>query len=333
MELAVKGKGLVSPNPMVGCVLVKDNAVIGEGYHHVFGGPHAEVEAVNSVQNKQDIQGATAYVSLEPCAHFGRTPPCANLLVDCKVSKVVICNRDPYSEVDGKGIQILRKAGIDVVTGVCEAEGRELNKAFFTFHEKKRPYVVLKWAQSTDGFIAPENQATGQSFLISSDLSNQRSHQLRAELDAILVGRNTFEKDLPQLTNRHYFGNSPVKIILDSELKALPQIKDAYSNIGRTIVFNQNINQATENGIELILCDMRASSILDILFAKKIQSVLIEGGQNVLQHFIDENLWDEAHVITGKVSIHSGVAAPALTNFSRRETINYFTDQITHYHA
>jgi diaminohydroxyphosphoribosylaminopyrimidine deaminase/5-amino-6-(5-phosphoribosylamino)uracil reductase len=331
LELAAKGKGQVSPNPMVGCVLVKNHVIIGEGYHHVFGGAHAEVEAVNSVKNKADILGATAYVSLEPCAHHGKTPPCAHLLIKAGVSKVVICNEDPFEEVDGKGIQILREAGVEVLTGLLSGKGRELNKDFFTFHEQKRPYVVLKWAQSSDGFIAPEAQELGRNFQISSDFSNQHTHQLRTEVDGIMIGKHTLIKDNPSLNSRHFSGKSPIKIMLDSNLESLEIIKKIYHDQGQTIVLNLNETREVNTSIRLISCDMSAKSILKKLHEHMIMSVLIEGGRQVLQRFIDENCWDEAIQIIGLAEIKAGIKSPVISKYTRQKETKGSTDRITHY--
>ncbi len=316
---------------MVGCVLVKNGVIIGEGFHHVFGGPHAEVEAVNSVKNKADIEGATAYVSLEPCAHFGKTPPCANLLVEHKVAKVVICNRDPHSKVDGKGAQILKDAGTLVVSGVLPELGRHLNRYFFTFHEKKRPYVILKWAQTSDGFIAPEEQESGHSFPISNDFSNQYTHKLRTEVDAILIGKHTFAKDLPGLNSRHFSGKSPIKVILDSKLEFVETIKETYANQGKTLILNSLETSSKSQGVKLVQCNMTAAGILDCLYKEQIQSALVEGGKKVLEHFIDTNLWDEAKVITGKNELKTGITAPSIIDYQKKETYTHAQDNITHY--
>ena len=236
IELASKAMGCASPNPMVGSVIVYNNKIIGEGYHEKYGSHHAEVNAINSVKDKSLLSKSTLYVNLEPCAHFGKTPPCSDLIIQNKIPEVVIGCVDTFSEVSGKGIERMRSVGIDVKVGVLENESRELNKRFFTFHEKKRPYIILKWAESKDGFIAPKNQT--KPFWMTSSESKKLAHKWRAEEDAILIGRITAEKDNPSLTVREVEGSNPIRIVIDKDLKLSADF-NLFNNDAKTIIFNQ----------------------------------------------------------------------------------------------
>ena len=327
LDLARNGLGYARPNPMVGCVIVHQDKIIGEGYHRANGGPHAEVNAVRSVKDHSLLKESTAYVSLEPCAHHGKTPPCADMLVKHQIKKVVICNRDPFHLVDGAGVEKLKAAGIEVVSGILDEEGRELNKRFFTYHEKKRPFVILKWAQSSDGFIAPEAQNAGEITWISNERSKQIAHQLRKENAAILVGKNTALKDNPSLTTRLIYGQNPTRVLLDSELECSKELK-IFNDEALTIILNKHKDKEQGN-IHYVQCDMSPQGILNALYTAKLQSVLIEGGAATLQSFIDAQLWDEAYVFQGPSALQSGILAP---NLQHRQTINITSvgsDQLT----
>ena len=332
LQLAKMGTGNVAPNPMVGAVLVYENEIIGEGYHQQYGQAHAEVNCINNVSeaNQSLIEKSTLYVSLEPCAHFGKTPPCADLIIKNKIPNVVIACRDSYEEVDGKGIQKLQQAGVNVIVGILEKEALELNKRFFTFHRKQRPYIILKWAQSKDAKIARHDFSA---LKISNDITNRMVHKWRSEEAAILVGTNTALHDNPSLTTRLWKGNNPVRLVLDLQLK-LPLSLHLFDGSVKTIVFNQ-VKHEEENGVtfyKLSSGEDIISGLLNVLYRLKIQSVLIEGGARLLQSFIDQNYWDEARVITNEqLIIESGINAPELKE-SNLVSINKATgDQVAFY--
>ena len=308
LELASKGLENVSPNPMVGSVIVYKNKIIGEGFHQNYGKAHAEVNAIASVKDKSLLSKSTLYVNLEPCAHFGKTPPCSNLIIEHKIPKVVIGSIDSFSKVSGKGIDRMKKAGIEVVVGVLEKESRELNKRFFNFHEKKRPYIILKWAESKDGFIAPKDQTSP--FWMTSNDSKKLVHQWRSEEDAILVGRITAEKDNPYLTVREVLGKNPTRIVIDKDLKLSADL-NLFNNDTKTIVFNAIKSEENDTN-KFIKIDFNnlIKSILNELYKQNIQSVIIEGGSKTIQSFIDENMWDETRIFTTKKELKDGVKAP-----------------------
>lgn len=311
LELALKGGISVAPNPLVGAVIVHKNTIIGEGFHEFYGGPHAEVNAINSVENKSLLPESSIYVTLEPCAHFGKTPPCANLLIEHRLKRVFIAMRDPFSEVDGKGIELLTKAGIEVIVGILEKEAIQLNKRFLTFHVKKRPYITLKWAQTKDGFIAPESKETANVFWISSPLTQILTHAMRAHEQAILVGWKTVEADNPSLTTRAFPGPNPIRVIIDPNLQSNPK-SIVYTDEHKTIVINKLKNEKQNNVQYIQLTQITLKSIVETLADQGIQSVIIEGGQNTLEQFIQHDLWDEALVIVGNSIIENGVKAPQL---------------------
>jgi diaminohydroxyphosphoribosylaminopyrimidine deaminase / 5-amino-6-(5-phosphoribosylamino)uracil reductase len=315
MDLALLGLGYVSPNPLVGCVIEVDGKIIGEGYHQKYGEAHAEVNAINAVIDKSQLSKATVYVNLEPCSHFGKTPPCADLLIHHKVKRVVIANVDSNPLVGGKGIAKLQAAGIEVQTGVLENEGRALNKRFFTFIEKKRPYIILKWAQTTDGFIARENF---DSKWISGEESRQVVHRWRSEESAILVGTNTALHDDPQLNVRDWSGPDPVRIVIDKELK-LPQHLKLFDGSQGTIVYTLQNSSSKEN-LEFVKVEDNdiVTSMLNDLYTRGIQSVIIEGGSNTLATFITQKCWDEARVFISPTNFGKGIPAPRLTGRCER---------------
>ena len=308
-ELALNGVGYVSPNPRVGCVIVRDGKIIGEGWHQKFGEAHAEVNAVNSVGDVSLLKGSTVYVSLEPCSHIGKTPPCADLLIRHRVKKVVIANVDTNPLVGGRGIKKLTEAGIEVITGVLEREGRELNKRFFTFVEKKRPYVILKWAQTADGFVAQSNY---ESKWISNDHSRQLVHKWRSEEDAVLVGTRTAAHDNPLLTVRQWSGRDPVRIVIDRFFR-LPENLLLFDRSVKTICYNL-LKQEDHKNLSWIRLDEAAfiGQMVDDLYKRGIQSVIVEGGRQTLQLFIDHALWDEARIFTSPHNFGAGITAPII---------------------
>ncbi len=310
LSLAQKGLSHVAPNPMVGSVIVYNGEIIGEGYHQNYGAAHAEVNAIASVKDKSLLSKSTLYVNLEPCAHFGKTPPCSNLIIEHKIPKVVIGCIDSFSEVAGKGIAKMRNKGIEVSVGILEKESRLLNKRFFTFHEKKRPYIILKWAKSKDGFIAPKDQK--EPFWMTSSKSKELVHQWRAEETAILVGRTTAEKDNPSLTVRQVKGNNPTRIVLDSNLKLSEDLK-LFNNEAETIIFNA-LKSKKKGSNTFIKIDFNnlINSILEYLYKLNIQSLIVEGGSKTLQTFIDANIWDEARVFTANKILNNGVETPSI---------------------
>ncbi|MEO9849991.1 MAG: bifunctional diaminohydroxyphosphoribosylaminopyrimidine deaminase/5-amino-6-(5-phosphoribosylamino)uracil reductase RibD [Reichenbachiella sp.] len=308
LELAKKGFGIVSPNPMVGCVIVHDDIIIGEGWHEKYGEAHAEVNAIKNVKNLTFLKEATAYVTLEPCSHFGKTPPCADLLIKHRLKRVVIANQDSFPLVDGGGIKKLREAGIEVDVGVLSKEGRNLNKRFFTRVEKKRPYVILKWAQTADGFIARENY---DSKWISNEKSRKLVHKWRVEEDAIWVGTNTAKYDNPRLNVRDWEGSDPIRIVIDKDL-SLDAGLNLFDQEIPTICYNLNRNRKEEN---LEWVKVNKEKILEDIFfdlrQRGIQSVLVEGGACLIESLIENNYWDEARVFTAGNKFEKGIKGPA----------------------
>jgi len=331
-QLAQLGAGYVAPNPLVGAVLVYNDRIIGEGYHQQYGQAHAEVLCINSVSAADQplIAKSTLYVSLEPCAHFGKTPPCADLLIKMHIPKVVIACRDSYKEVDGKGIAKLEKAGIEVSLGVAEEAAKQLNRQFFTFHENKRPFIILKWAQSSNYKIA---KADLKKVKISNEFTDRLVHQWRSEAAAIMVGTHTALYDDPSLTNRLWSGPDPVRIIIDKKL-TVPADSRLLSDGGKTIIFNELKNGDEGNLLYRQLAGSASwlKDILSALFEMNIQTVLVEGGTLLLQSFIDEGLWDEARVITNnELVIVNGKAVPELKSQVRVKNDIIFSDSIQYY--
>ncbi len=326
LQLAQKGFGQVSPNPMVGCVIVHEEEVIGEGYHHAYGQAHAEVNAVNSVKNIELLPESTVYVSLEPCAHFGKTPPCATLLIEKKVKKVVIGTLDPFIQVAGKGAEMLRQAGIEVETGIMEKECRLLNKRFFTFHTKKRPYIILKWAETADGFMG-----SGEPVQISGLAAQRRLHQWRSEEDAFLIGTHTLLEDNPHLSTRLWKGKSPIRIAMDMHLKSGGKPLNFFNASQRTIILNGLIDEVTR-GVEYVKIDNPdPDTIMEKLYRLNIQSVVIEGGSKLLDSFIRHNLYDEIRRFKSKILIlQNGLPAPKI-DFVPEKTENLIDDELLIY--
>ncbi len=313
LNLAIKGLGKVTPNPLVGCVIVYDNKIIAEGYHQQFGQAHAEPNAINLVPDEL-LKKCTLYVTLEPCCHFGKTPPCVNLIINKKIPHVVIGNLDSNPLVAGNGMQALLNAGINVTYGILDKECKELNKRFFTFHEKKRPYIILKWAQTNDGFMSknplPINKADNW---ITCDESKQLVHQWRAQEQAILVGYKTVLADNPKLTTRLANGNNPTRIVLDQRLE-LQNNLNVFDANAKTIVFNEILSLTNNNlTYHKINFDNLATNILNACYNLNITSIIIEGGTNTLNLFINSSLWDEARVfINSSLNFNTGVKAPKI---------------------
>lgn len=309
LELALKGRGKVSPNPMVGCVIVKDNRIIGEGWHKQYGQAHAEVNAINQVEDKSQLTDADLYVTLEPCAHFGKTPPCANLVASYAFRKVYICNVDPNPLVAGKGLEIINNAGIKTETGMLEEEGKRLNARFFTFMKLARPYIILKWAETADGFIARKDYS---SKWISGNLSRQLVHKWRTEEDAIMVGTNTARYDNPALNVRDWSGTNPTRIVLDKKLSLAPDLK-LFDQTQPTICYNLIKSEVQGNTI-FVKLEEHADLLFQILtdlYNRKVQSVLVEGGSALLNSFLASNYWDEVRRFRAtKVHFGQGIEAP-----------------------
>ncbi|MCF7568171.1 bifunctional diaminohydroxyphosphoribosylaminopyrimidine deaminase/5-amino-6-(5-phosphoribosylamino)uracil reductase RibD [Sabulilitoribacter arenilitoris] len=313
LEIAKNGLGFTRPNPMVGSVIVYKNKIIGEGYTSKYGGNHAEVNAINSVLNKSLLKEATLYVTLEPCSHFGKTPPCSDLIIKHQIPNVVIGCVDYNKKVAGKGIEKLKNAGCNVTVGVLEDDCKNHHKRFFTFHNKKRPYIILKWAETADGFIAPKTKNELKPVWITNKFSRQLVHKWRTEEQAILVGTNTVIKDNPSLTVRDWTGLNPIRVVIDKDNK-LTKKYAVFNDEAETVVISKG---------NIDFNDHIAKQICDILFKKNINSIIIEGGTKTLQTFIDENLWDEARVFTGSTLFKNGVKAPKFSgNSISEEKIN-----------
>ncbi|MFB6319328.1 bifunctional diaminohydroxyphosphoribosylaminopyrimidine deaminase/5-amino-6-(5-phosphoribosylamino)uracil reductase RibD [Saccharicrinis sp. FJH54] len=315
LTLAKCGSGHVSPNPLVGCVIVHKEKIIGEGYHKEFGGPHAEVNAINSVKDKSHLSDSTLYVNLEPCAHFGKTPPCSDLIVSSKIPHVVIGTTDPFSKVSGKGIEKMEEAGVKVDVGLMEEESREINKRFFTFHNRKRPYIILKWAETVDGFIDRDrSKVISKPTWITSDACKIAVHKQRADEDAVMVGTNTAERDNPSLSVRYWTGHNPLRLVLDRQHR-LPSELHLFDYVHPTLVFTKDAKKNVKNleYFEVDFEDYLHEDILDELYERNIMSVIIEGGTRLLKGFISKGLWDEAWRFIGNKSFTSGIDAPRLT--------------------
>ncbi|MDE3213903.1 MAG: bifunctional diaminohydroxyphosphoribosylaminopyrimidine deaminase/5-amino-6-(5-phosphoribosylamino)uracil reductase RibD [Bacteroidota bacterium] len=329
LQLAALGEGSVAPNPMVGAVLVFEDRIIGEGYHQKFGEAHAEVNCISSVrpEDRHLIEKSALYVSLEPCSHYGKTPPCTNLILANRIKKVFIGSLDPFPAVSGKGVEILTQAGVEVTNGLLESECLHLNRRFITFHTRSRPYLILKWAQSLNGKIGSRQQR----IKISHPVTDRIVHRWRAQEASILVGTRTAEIDDPLLTVRLWPGKNPLRVVIDNTLSVSPQSR-VLNEEAETVIFNQ-IKEGRqghlqykkyEKGEELL------SALLSTLYHMQVQSVLVEGGAHTLQQFIDRGLWDEARVITNEsLTIEDGVPAPELNDFIWDRSERYQTDLIT----
>lgn len=332
--LARNGAGFVSPNPMVGAVVVCDDKIIGEGYHATCGEAHAEVNAIASVHDKELLKRSTIYVSLEPCSHHGKTPPCAELIIKMQIPRVVVGSKDPFPQVAGRGIAMLRAAGIDVVEGVLKKECDELNKTFMHCHTAKRPFVLLKWAQTADGYMDYKRTSEDEKkpLVLSNEESRRVVHKLRSQVDAIMVGTTTALLDNPSLTVRYWSGRNPMRIVLDQNLE-LPKDLHLFDGRVKTLVINEIKDGKEGAGLEYIRMDFASnllSQLLSELQRRKIESLMVEGGCILLQSFIDEQLWDEARVEYAPFCIEDGVAAPLLNGIIKgEETIK--SNRIVHY--
>lgn len=333
IDLAKLGAGYTAPNPLVGAVLVHSDRIIGEGYHKVYGQAHAEVNCIDSVkeEDKHLINQSTLYVSLEPCAHFGKTPPCSDLVIRSMIPKCIIGCRDPFKEVNGKGIEKLLAAGVEVETGILEPEARHLNRRFFTFHTKRRPYIILKWAQTADGIIGSQSR---QRLMISNEYSNRLVHRWRSEEAAILVGTNTALMDNPELTTRWWPGVSPTRLIVDMNLE-LPASLKVFDGSHPTIIFNtvRHDEQSNPAYYQVTKDDDLVHQVCHALYRMKVLSVLVEGGARLLQSFIDAGVWDEARVISNRglfaaSSHHKGLPAPELPIAKKINEISLLNDSI-----
>ena len=313
LQLAACGRVGAPPNPMVGAVIVHNGRIIGEGYHRQCGGAHAEVNAIASVANEDLLREATIYVSLEPCAHHGKTPPCADLIIEKKIPRVVVGCMDPFSLVAGRGINKLRNAGIEVTVGVLEEACRKLICRFITFHTQKRPYILLKWAQSADGYI-DKTRNEGNPVILSTPLTTMLVHKKRAEYTAILVGRKTALLDNPSLTTRHWHGKNPVRLVIDKDL-TLPSSLHLFDGSARTWVFTQKNETPQYPNTTFFTLDFSKNipfQILEVLYREKLQSLIVEGGTTLLQSFIDAGLWDEARIEVSPLCLEEGVKAPCI---------------------
>ncbi len=332
LDLAVLGEGNVAPNPLVGCVITQNNEIIGEGYHQKYGEAHAEVNAINSVFDKKLLRDSTFYVSLEPCSHFGKTPPCADLLIKYQPKKVVICNLDSNPLVAGKGVEKLKNAGIEVVSGILEAEGKFVNRRFFTFMEKKRPYIFLKWAQTADGFLAHSNAHTYEQKQISNAYTRPHTHKWRTHEAAIMVGTNTAKTDNPRLDARFWVGNNPIRIFIDKNLSVSSESHLLDQKIP-TLCYNFIQNKTKENLIFVRLeekDDNFLENLLEDLYKRKIQSAMVEGGTTLLNAFLEKNIWDEIAVFQSKKQFFEGIKAPLL-NISPNKIILIQEDNLLYY--
>jgi diaminohydroxyphosphoribosylaminopyrimidine deaminase/5-amino-6-(5-phosphoribosylamino)uracil reductase len=329
IELAKNGLGATYPNPMVGSVIVYNDEIIGEGWHHKAGEPHAEVNAIGSVKDASLLDKATIYVSLEPCSHFGKTPPCCDLIIENKIPNVVIGTVDSNIKVAGNGIKRLREAGANVIVGILEKECYELNQRFFTFHEKKRPYIILKWAETQDGFIAPLEKKEQKPVWITNSYSRQLVHKWRTEEQAILVGTQTVIEDNPKLTARDWHGKNPIRVVIDQKNR-ISKAAQVFDNQTKTFFFTKNKKSVSSENTIFEVIDFQqniAPQIVERLYEHQIQSIIIEGGAQTLQTFINANLWDEARVFIGNNKFSNGIKAPKFNKApSKKEKIG--TDEL-----
>ncbi|WP_339653628.1 bifunctional diaminohydroxyphosphoribosylaminopyrimidine deaminase/5-amino-6-(5-phosphoribosylamino)uracil reductase RibD [uncultured Maribacter sp.] len=334
IQIAKNGLGTTAPNPMVGAVIVFNDLIIGEGFTSAFGGAHAEVNAINSVKDISLLKSATLYVTLEPCSHYGKTPPCADLIVKMGIPKIVIGLKDPHEKVAGNGIKKLEQAGCSVHVGILKNECEEHHKRFLTFYTKKRPYIILKWAETADGFIAPEATIRGEKkkpYWITNKRSRQLVHKWRSEESGILVGTNTVLADNPQLNIRDWTGKPPTRIIIDRTLK-IPSEFHVFDGKQKTIIctevedtnqFIGDINYKVLNFENLL-----PHQLCSLLYEEQIQSIIIEGGCKTLEGFIESNLWDEARIFKGATTFKKGIKAPKIQGVIK-EQVQISTDQLT----
>ncbi|MGL5689412.1 MAG: bifunctional diaminohydroxyphosphoribosylaminopyrimidine deaminase/5-amino-6-(5-phosphoribosylamino)uracil reductase RibD, partial [Bacteroidales bacterium] len=330
LQLARMAKRTARPNPMVGAVVVCDGKIIGEGYHRKCGEPHAEVNAIHSVKEKHLLKKSTIYVSLEPCSHYGKTPPCSELIIKSGIPRVVVGSLDPFPQVSGRGVRMLRQAGVEVKVGVLEKECIALNKYFMHYQQEKLPYVILKWAESKDGYIDMIREEFENAALISNNLTQTYVHKLRSEVQAILVGTDTALKDNPSLSVRYWSGQNPIRVVLDRTGR-LPVNLKLFDNTAKTIIFTESKDEvasrfATKDQIQVIQIHFNKNLLKEILAElgrMSVQSLLVEGGGQLLQAFIDQRLWDKAQIETGNVILNDGVKAPVLKNAFLIDTVFY----------
>ncbi len=331
LNLAENGLGKTYPNPLVGSVIVHKNKIIGEGWHHQAGFPHAEINAITSVKDKSLLQDSTLYVNLEPCSHEGKTPPCVNKINRYKIPRVVIGSIDPNPKVAGNGIKILKESGCEVKKSVLEKKSKFVNRRFFTYHQKKRPYIILKWAQTIDNYISPsQKKRKNKIFWISNDKSILKTHQWRSEESAILVGAQTVINDNPLLTTRKWEGNNPTRLILDPNNR-IPKECNLYNDDKITILFNKKIIQSEKplkNHVLLEPYDL--DSLFNYCYKKEIQSLIVEGGRKTLQNFIDKGYWDEARVFTSNKKLNSGIPSPNF-NYKKVNSVYILDDKLDYY--
>lgn len=332
-QLAGQALGNTAPNPMVGAVIVHNGQIIGEGYHQKYGQLHAEPNAIHSVKDQSLLPQSTLYVNLEPCSHYGKTPPCAALIIEKKIPRVVVANVDPYLKVSGRGIRMMQDAGIEVTLDVLKTEGRLLNKRFFTFQEKQRPFIFLKWAQSADGFIDSVRTDKSTAATVFSTAETQKlNHKMRAEEAAILVGTQTVLLDNPQLTNRLWPGKNPVRIAVDREGK----ISDDYNimdGLVETLIFTEK-NKTNKPFVTFVQVDFSQKVIPQImheLYGRNINSLIVEGGTKLLQSFIDEGMWDEANVEVAPVELKTGIACPTINDQYLKKEVFFGPNKMMHY--
>lgn len=333
IQLARNGKGFVEPNPMVGAVIVCNGRIIGEGYHRHYGEAHAEVNAINSVTDQTLLKQSTIYVSLEPCSHYGKTPPCVDLIIKKGIPRIVIGCQDPFPEVAGRGIKKLKDAGKEVIVGVLEKECKELIREFITFNTLKRPYITLKWAESADHFM-DLNRTEGSPVILSSPLTAMLVHKKRSESAAIMVGTRTALLDNPQLTVRHWAGENPTRLVIDRYL-SLPKTLSLFDDTTPTIVFTEQtsgINTSRTSYVTLDYTKLVLPQIIHHLYQLKLQTLFVEGGSQLLQSFIDSNLWDEIYIERSPIKLHSGVKSPEMIKAPDATTDSYFGREIWHFH-
>ncbi|MDR1170221.1 MAG: bifunctional diaminohydroxyphosphoribosylaminopyrimidine deaminase/5-amino-6-(5-phosphoribosylamino)uracil reductase RibD [Prevotellaceae bacterium] len=321
LELASSAEGLTYPNPMVGAVLIYEDRIIAEGKHAFYGAPHAEPDAISKVSDPEILKKCTLYVNLEPCCHFGKTPPCTEKIISAGIPRVVVAALDTSSKVNGKGIKALNEAGIATVTGVLEDEARRLNSFFYTYHEKKRPYILLKWAQTPDGFIDSDRKTPEiPPARISNSLTQIVDHHWRSQYQAIMAGTNTIVMDNPSLTNRCWYGKNPLRITVDRH-GILNHKYNIFNDEAKSIVFTENCGVNYGNNAETVLCT-DLMQIMETLYDRKIQSLIVEGGATLLDSFIKLGLWDEIITFTGDFLLKKGVKAPAVPDkFTASETL------------
>lgn len=335
LQLAKQGTFAALPNPSVGAVLVHNGKIIGEGFTSAYGGAHAEVNAIANVKDHDLLKESTLYVSLEPCSHFGKTPPCCDLVIAKQIPRVVVGTIDPFAKVCGMGIQKMKEAGIEVVVGVLEEACRKSNQRFFTYHQKKRPYIILKWAESQDGYIAPSHKDKQAPVWLSNAYAQQLVHQWRSEEMAFLVGTNTVLADNPSLTTRTWFGKTPIRIYLD-RLGRIPADYAINNNEGVTICLTANKEMRSTANITYCYADFDrdlVDQICTILYDLQIMSVVIEGGSETLEHFIKAELWDEARIFYSDNKLDNGIKTPVITTYCSREIHTITTNQLHILHA